>query len=93
MKSKSKEPLSHAIQEIKVLNLSVLDIITPKLPMRADVSFNSLKTLVESIKEIGLINPIAVMQFADKFEIVAGARNICMLPARLGFCAVSDFRI
>jgi ParB/RepB/Spo0J family partition protein len=63
------------IQMFKVVNVHMSDIIAPKLAMRAGIIDESFESLKQSIKEIGLIAPIVVMKFADKFEIVAGARR------------------
>jgi ParB family chromosome partitioning protein len=63
------------IQIFKVVNISMSDIIPPKLAMRIGIEDKSFESLVQSIKDIGLISPIVVMKFADKFEIVAGDRR------------------
>jgi ParB/RepB/Spo0J family partition protein len=63
------------LQTINVVNLSISDIIPPKLSMRFSTLPETLITLANSIKEIGLINPICVMRSGSKYEIVAGLRR------------------
>lgn len=84
MKTKKIQQNSDNFQEIKVVNIAISDIIPPKLAMRINVTSESLQTLIESIKSIGLISPIAVMKFADKYEVVAGARRYFALK-ELGY--------
>jgi ParB family chromosome partitioning protein len=51
------------------------DIIEPEVAMRDEVDRNKLRSLSESIKKIGLINPITITKSGEKFEIIAGVRR------------------
>jgi len=51
------------------------DIIPPRIAMRNVIDEPGIKQLAESIKELGLINPVNLMSVGDKYEIVAGNRR------------------
>jgi ParB/RepB/Spo0J family partition protein len=77
----SKKQVTVPLQTINIVNVPVTEIIKPKLSMRENVGSESLKTLSESISQIGLINPICVMKLGKNYEIVAGLRrySACVL--------------
>lgn len=61
-------------------DISISDIVLPANPLRIDM--NSLQELVDSIKKVGLLNPIVVRtNDMQSFEIVAGNRrfNACKI--------------
>ena len=54
-----------------------LDRITdPEEPLRSDLSPESVVDLTESIKKIGVIEPLIVRVSGDNFEIIAGHRRL-----------------
>ena len=57
-------------------NISVKNIVAPAAAVRFDVSGESVDELAESIKKIGLIEPLIVKQNKDKYEIIAGHRRL-----------------
>lgn len=64
------------MDKITFINLS--DITTNKLNLRNDADKNNLEELAESIKAVGLINPITVRPYKDnsaQYEIVSGERR------------------
>ena len=60
-------------QEIRELSLEVID--DPKQPMRSSLEQDSLTDLANSIRQVGLINPITVRPKGDRYEVVAGHRR------------------
>lgn len=56
-------------------------ILEPPNPNRVEIDDEELKTLAQSIKDIGLAQPITVRPIGDKYEIVAGHRRFkaCLL--------------
>jgi ParB family chromosome partitioning protein len=59
--------------EVKYLMMN--EIIEPDVAMRDEIDRNKLRGLADSIKKIGLINPITVTKSYDKYEIIAGQRR------------------
>lgn len=57
----------------KATNLKIADISVGK---RERSKLGDLTELKESIKELGLINPITVLQVEDKYTLLAGARRL-----------------
>lgn len=51
-------------------------ILDPELPMRSDVSAESVADLVASIKQIGIIEPLVVHPHDDKYQVIAGHRRL-----------------
>ncbi len=61
---------------MKVLNIDISKISEPKIAIRINPNDAEVKNLAESIKKIGLINPITIKQVKkDKYEVVAGHRR------------------
>ena len=50
-------------------------IIPPKKAMRMNIDYDKIISLAESIKEIGLINPITVIQEGEHYRLIAGDRR------------------
>ena len=65
--------------QYKIINAE--HIVEPPNPNRFDLEENALKDLAQSIKEVGLLQPITVRVLGDKFEVVAGHRRFraCLL--------------
>lgn len=57
------------------LIIKIEDIVGPKLPIRTGMDQERFDELCESIKRLGLIEPIVVKKKGRKFEIVAGHRR------------------
>lgn len=51
----------------------------PTGPMRSGMDLDGIHELAESIRTVGLINPITVMPRGDRFEVVAGHRRLLAL--------------
>lgn len=65
-----------AISDHEVMSyISLDDIREPKRAMRKKLDYNKVQSLAQSIKEIGLINPIVVKKDGDNYEIIAGERR------------------
>lgn len=56
-----------------MLKLALID--PPALDMRSHSSGTSVEDLVESIKALGLLQPIVVKKVAKRYEVLAGARR------------------
>lgn len=61
--------------------ISVDRITDPDQPLRADLTEESVGDLVESIKSVGIIEPLIVKRAGDNFEVIAGHRRL--LAARI----------
>ena len=54
-----------------------LDKITdPEMPLRSDLSPESVEDLVISIKQVGIIEPLVVAKRGELFEVIAGHRRL-----------------
>lgn len=51
-------------------------ILDPEQPLRNDLTHESVKDLTNSIKQIGIINPLVVKEKGKGFELVAGHRRL-----------------
>ncbi len=60
---------------VKVLEIDINKITPNKNQPRALFNDNSLQELAESIKEIGVLQPIAVKKIGEYYEIIAGERR------------------
>jgi len=60
--------------EFKVISLDLLD--DPANPMRSDLSPESVRDLVASIKQLGIIEPLVVKPVDGRYEVVAGHRRL-----------------
>jgi len=56
--------------------IAIEKITPPQVAVRIDVTPESVADLAESIKKIGLIEPLIVRPVRDKFEVVAGHRRL-----------------
>lgn len=56
-------------------DIPIADIIFPPDEMRSQVSFEALDELSQSIRQLGLMNPISVRPKDDKWELIAGFRR------------------
>jgi ParB family transcriptional regulator, chromosome partitioning protein len=68
---------------MKLLELEVEKIRDPVHDVRARIDLESIEELAESIRELGLLQPIMVRQSGDEYEVVAGHRRL-MAVRRLG---------
>jgi ParB/RepB/Spo0J family partition protein len=61
------------------MHLSEIDqnmILEPAAPLRAAIEEEPLNELAESIRQLGLLQPIVVRRAGEKFEVVAGHRRL-----------------
>ncbi|MGH9447308.1 MAG: ParB/RepB/Spo0J family partition protein, partial [Terriglobia bacterium] len=56
--------------------IDLANIVDPLAPVRAQIDPASLQELADSIRELGLIQPIVVRPAGEKFEVVAGHRRL-----------------
>ena len=61
-------------------NVLIADIIIPELLLRQNIDHDELEKLIQSIKQVGLINPITLIFTDPKYTLIAG---FCRLEA---FC-------
>lgn len=59
--------------EFKIISLDLID--DPERPMRHDLSPESVEDLVQSIRQVGIIEPLVVKPKGDRYEIIAGHRR------------------
>ncbi len=74
-------------QKIKDLSLDLID--EPKGILRMEINGDDLDILAQSIKEIGLLQPILVAIDNDRFEIVFGHRRY-LACRRLGLATIKS---
>ncbi|MCK4236726.1 MAG: ParB/RepB/Spo0J family partition protein [Candidatus Krumholzibacteria bacterium] len=77
--SKKKKNSKNAVPKKKVLGYQIIDakrIVEPKIAARFVVDSESVHDLTESIRKIGLIQPLVVKQKGEKFEVVVGHRRL-----------------
>jgi ParB family chromosome partitioning protein len=60
--------------ELMMLALDLID--DPETPIRQDLSPESVADLVQSIRQVGLIEPIVVKHVGDRYEVIAGHRRL-----------------
>lgn len=65
--------LTDIAREFKSLPLSLID--EPALPARSSMSDEKMDELVMSIRTIGLVQPMIVARFGERFEVIAGHRR------------------
>jgi ParB family chromosome partitioning protein len=63
------------VEEKKVLELKLDDILPNRFQPRIKFDENAINELAGSIKEHGVIQPILVREIGDKYEIIAGERR------------------
>jgi len=68
---------------MKLLQLEVIRINDPQHDVRAKIDLESIEELAESIRKLGLLQPIMVREFGDEYEVVAGHRRL-MAVRKLG---------
>ena len=59
---------------LKIIPLDLID--DPERPLRSDITPESVQDLVESIKMMGIIEPLVVVEKADRYRLVAGKRRL-----------------
>lgn len=64
---------------MNIVKIPVDKIREPQIEMRQYMSHEGMEELIESIREIGLQQPITVVVSGDGFEVVAGARRLYAL--------------
>jgi ParB family chromosome partitioning protein len=69
---------------MKLMNIEVNKIRSPKHDVRAKIDMESIAELAESIRALGLLQPIMVRSEGEDFEVVAGHRRL-MAVRTLGF--------
>ena len=62
-------------QKTQYIVVSIDKIDEPEAPARADPYTEDIQELAESIRELGLLNPITLKKKGDRYEIVAGHRR------------------
>jgi len=60
----------------EVINLPIGEITFPETELRKQVSFEGLEDLANSIRTVGLLNPIVVRRVGERWELVAGWRRM-----------------
>ena len=60
--------------EFKVVLLD--KIVDPARPMRSDLTPETVQSLANSIRQLGVIEPLVVKPSGDRFEIIAGHRRL-----------------
>ncbi len=69
--------LNEELSEIKISNtIAIKDIFISKFQPRKDFDENAIKSLSESIKEKGVLQPLIVRRVEDKYELIAGERRL-----------------
>ena len=51
-------------------------ILEPYAPQRANIEEDSLNELAESIRQLGLLQPLVVRRTGEKYEVIAGHRRL-----------------
>ena len=70
-----EQSIETALPEREVHELSIGDVIPNEDQPRKNFDEQSLATLAESIKNLGIFQPIVVRKQKDKYQIVAGERR------------------
>jgi ParB family chromosome partitioning protein len=81
------------IPEKKIIEIAMHLIDEPGAMARLDIDPEKVKELSESIREVGLLQPISVRPVDDRYEIIAGHRRFLaskMLHKKTISCIVSD---
>ncbi len=69
--------LNEELSEIKMSNtVAIKDIFISKFQPRKDFDEDAIKSLSESIKEKGVLQPLIVRKVEDKYELIAGERRL-----------------
>lgn len=69
-------PVPTAPEEMtyKLISLDLID--DPEQPMRTDLTEASVESLVMSIKQVGIIEPLVVKPMSGRYEVIAGHRRL-----------------
>ena len=70
-----EQSIETALPEREVHELPIGDVIPNEDQPRKNFDEQSLATLAESIKNLGIFQPIVVRKQKDKYQIVAGERR------------------
>jgi len=60
---------------MQIKEIKLTDIVDPLFQPRDELELEGLEALANSIKEIGLINPIIVKPHGDQYRLIAGTRR------------------
>lgn len=75
-KGEIKKKIENSIFSDKILRIPILDILlNPKQPRRT-FDGDSLKSLSESIKQYGILQPLVVTKVDNGYELIAGERRL-----------------
>ncbi len=74
-------------QPLEVRMIPLAEIREPEIPVRAHMDDQQLESLVRSIRDVGIIEPLILAAHPDHFEIVAGHRRF-KAAQMLGLTAV-----
>lgn len=61
-------------EEYKRIPIDLID--DPEYPIRGDLSPESVEDLIQSIRKVGIIEPLVVNKKGDRFEVIAGHRRL-----------------
>jgi len=59
----------------EIVELTIDQIIEPEIPTRTNINVEKYENLKESIKEVGILEPLLVKQREDRYEIISGHRR------------------
>lgn len=59
----------------EIIDIPIGEITFPEVELRKQVIFEELESLANSIRTVGLLNPIVVRRVGEKWELVAGWRR------------------
>ena len=62
--------------KMKITEIDIEKILEPAAQVRKNISMEGLEELTESIKRLGLIEPIVVKSVGEKYEVIAGHRRL-----------------
>lgn len=65
------------MNDISIISLDLID--DPKLAMREDINDDEIQSLIASIKQVGLLEPIVVRKSGERYELIAGHRRTTAL--------------
>lgn len=62
-----------------LLEIPIAAIVDPQAPVRASIDEGGIQELADSIREVGLIQPIVVRASGNQYEVIAGHRRLLAL--------------
>lgn len=77
--------MTQPAREFREIPIGLID--EPALPSRADMDETKMDELIASIRQNGLIQPIAVFKAGDRYEVIAGHRRR-LASARAGLAVI-----